>query len=312
MSQNTNTAPMTAGGSKSKAWLGAMRLRTLPLAASCVLAGTSVVAEDTINWGIFSLTLLTTLLLQILSNLANDYGDFTKGTDNEHRVGPARAMQSGLLTKKEMQRALLFFVAITLLSGISLLLLSFNLNYQLLQVLLFFALGIAAIAAAIKYTVGSNAYGYRGLGDLFVYLFFGITGVCGTAFLYNHQFELKWLLTGNTIGMLSCAVLNLNNLRDHINDKNSGKQTLVVKLGFEKGKTYQYLLFLGSFTSLLVYIALYGNAWNYLSMLPFLIILKTSKSISAIHEPAALDPFLKKVAISTFLVSLVLIITSII
>lgn len=256
---------------------------------------------------IFWLTLSTTLLLQILSNLANDYGDHIKGTDNINRVGPTRAMQTGVLSASSMKNALIVFSVLSLTSGLLLLWFAFRNTGHLINALLFLILGLAAIAAAIKYTVGKNPYGYRGLGDFFVFLFFGIVGVCGTAYLHSASFNSLWLLPAAAIGMLSSAVLNLNNLRDHINDAASGKITLVVKIGFERGKLYLYALIAGAFLAMLSFLVIsQSRPIQFLSLLPFLILTGVIICVAKNTVPAQLDPLLKKVAISTFLISLVL------
>ena len=192
-----------------KSWVSAARLRTLPLSISGIIVGSAIaIQEGFFNIVIFSLALGTTLGLQILSNFANDYGDGIKGTDNDERVGPARAIQSGLITHKEMKQGIVVTAFATLLLAILLIYSSFgkeNAGYALL----FFILGLAAIAAAIKYTVGNNAYGYRGLGDVFVFVFFGIVAVFGSYFLYSLKFSWEVLLPAFAIGFLSSAVLNL-------------------------------------------------------------------------------------------------------
>lgn len=285
-----------------------MRLRTLPLAASCVLTGSAINWQNnTHSWIIFVLCLLTTLILQILSNLANDYGDHVKGTDNNQRVGPTRAMQTGILSAASMRNSLILFSFLALLSGITLLYVAFRNTNNLLYVFIFFILGLAAIAAAINYTIGKNPYGYKGLGDFFVFIFFGIVGVCGTAYLHTTEWNWLWLLPATAIGLLSSAVLNLNNLRDHINDAASRKVTLVVKLGFNRGKIYQYLLMAMAFIVLTIYLILMNSELViYFYLLPFIILIGVARHVSKISNPADLDPLLKKVAISTFLISLLM------
>jgi 1,4-dihydroxy-2-naphthoate octaprenyltransferase len=291
-----------------KKWIQAMRLRTLPLAASCILAGAAAAkTQGEINGLVLALTLATTFLLQILSNLANDYGDYSHGVDNEQRVGPTRALQSGAISQAQMKRALVVTTLITLLSGLSLLWIVFSPRAQFVQALLMLLLGVAAIAAAIKYTVGNNPYGYRGLGDLFVFLFFGPVGVLGTCYLLTGRFEVLSLLLALTTGFYSTAVLNLNNLRDHVNDAASGKQTLVVKMGFTKGKLYQTLLIATGTSGLIVWLALHNSSKaQLLAFLPaatqFILLLKVWKT----QQPAALDGELKKVALLTFLTTLLL------
>lgn len=294
-----------------KSWISAARLRTLPLAASCTLTGSALAwTEGMGNWGIFCLALLTTFLLQILSNFANDYGDYSHGVDNAERVGPKRALQSGSITKQQMTSALVVCSLLTLLSGISLLWLSFASQGLFNQALIFLAIGIAAIGAAFKYTVGKNPYGYRGLGDLFVFLFFGIVGVCGTYYLYASEWNTWTLLPAITVGLLSTAVLNLNNLRDHINDAASGKRTMVVMLGFAGGKVYQALLVMFALVSMSVWMFKFNNTmveWLPLVILfmPVILLTKVFKTTN----PALLDPELKKIALSTFFFSILFFVT---
>ncbi len=295
-----------------KKWIQAMRLRTLPLAASCILAGAAAAkAQGDMNGFVLALTLATTFLLQILSNLANDYGDYSHGVDNEQRVGPTRALQSGAISQAQMKRALIITTAITLLSGMSLLWIVFSPKAQFMQALLMLLLGFAAIAAAIKYTVGSNPYGYRGLGDVFVFLFFGPVGVLGTYYLLSGVLDAEPMLLAMTTGFYSTAVLNLNNLRDHVNDAASGKQTLVVKMGFRKGKVYHTFLILTGSLSLCVWIFL--NAQSAFSWLPVVAAVGQCALLRTVwktEQPASLDPLLKKVAILTLLCSLLLAFTS--
>ncbi|MFZ4786395.1 MAG: 1,4-dihydroxy-2-naphthoate octaprenyltransferase, partial [Flavobacteriales bacterium] len=226
-----------------KKWLKAMRLRTLPLASSVVFAGASTAwSSPNFSVSIFSLLWLTVLLLQILSNLANDYGDYTHGTDNDQRVGPKRSVQAGEISPKQMKGAIILTSLLALIVGLCTLWLSFGVSTQLIMMLVFTILGLASIAAAIKYTAGKNPYGYKGLGDLFVFVFFGLIGVIGVHFVLAHSWGWGALWNALTIGALSTGVLNLNNLRDHVNDKQSGKNTIVVHLGFDKGKFYHYFI----------------------------------------------------------------------
>lgn len=286
-----------------------MRLRTLPLAASCVLMGAGIshdVWKYSSNGGlIVGLTLLTTFLLQILSNLANDYGDFMHGTDNEDRVGPERAMQSGAITKSEMLFGLIITSVLTLLSGLALLLISLGSAGLFGYALLFLTIGIVAIAAAIKYTAGKNPYGYRGLGDLFVFVFFGIVGVTGTAFLLTHSWNWSYLVPATTIGLLSCAVLNLNNMRDHVNDAASGKITIVVRMGFERARVYHAILILVGAGLFAVWLFSGMNRRvEVFSLAPVAILLGHLSTVFKTNEPASLNPQLKVVALSTFLIAL--------
>lgn len=290
---------------KSKAWIEAMRLRTLPLALSTVLTGSFFgFVGGGFTLSVFFLLIITTVSLQILSNLANDYGDAVKGTDNENRVGPERAIQSGAISVHEMKKGIFVFIALSFVSGVLLLLEAFGVENMLLG-LLFLLLGIGAIYAAIKYTVGKNAYGYSGLGDVFVFLFFGIVGVMGTTFVYTKELNWHLIFPSITIGFLSAAVLNMNNMRDIENDKACGKNTIVVKMGFDKAKHYHLFLILGAFLSWLLSGALFHfNYVFYISYIPFFMLIVHLITVMETDQPKKLDSELKKVAMSTFLISL--------
>jgi 1,4-dihydroxy-2-naphthoate octaprenyltransferase len=286
---------------KINSWISAARLRTLPLSISGIIVGTTIaVSEGVFNIIIFSLALATTLGLQVLSNFANDYGDGVKGTDNEDRVGPQRALQSGLITQKEMLQGIIITAIVTLLFAILLIYVAFgkeNLGYALF----FFLLGIAAIAAAIKYTVGKSAYGYRGLGDVFVFIFFGLVAVYGSYFLYAHQWNWLVLLPAFSIGFLSVGVLNLNNMRDRASDEKAGKITLVVKLGAKRAKNYHYALILGAILCLVLFTVLNLKSINDFLYLPaFIPLILHLKRVVENENATLLDPELKVLALSTF------------
>lgn len=289
---------------KFKTWVSAARLRTLPLSVSGILVGTGIAAQaGYFSLAVFSLALTTTLGLQILSNFANDYGDFVKGTDNEDRVGPERALQSGLITQGEMYYGMVITACATALFALMLIFVAFGAE-NLLYIILFILLGAAAIAAAIKYTIGERAYGYRGLGDVFVFLFFGIVGVYGCYFLYALDWDWKVLLPASAIGVLSAGVLNLNNMRDRISDKKAGKHTLVVKLGPARAKQYHYLLVLSAIFFMVIYTALTFVAWDdVLYWIAFFPLLRHLKVVMGNKDPEVLDPQLKVLAISTFLMA---------
>lgn len=288
-----------------KDWISAFRLRTLPLALSCILVGSAIAfQEGHFVRSVFILALTTTLFLQILSNLANDLGDAEKGTDNENRVGPDRAIQSGKITKEQMKKAVALFVVLSLASGVSLIYVG-NLGENVLAQLGFIVLGIACIIAAIKYTAGKSAYGYKGLGDLFVFIFFGLVGVCGSFYLYNKNLEIKHILPAMSIGLFSAAVLNLNNMRDHENDKASGKFTMAVKLGIKKAKLYHFtILIIGMLSSLFYVIQSPFIPLNLLFVLSYIPLVIHLITVGKNKSPEDLDPELKKVALSTFLFSI--------
>lgn len=292
-----------------------MRLRTLPLAVSGILMGSALSDLSGVESHkmITILALLTAIFLQILSNLANDYGDFTKGTDNENRVGNMRALQSGNITPKAMLHMIIVFVVLSLISGISLLYLAAdgNINYSFL---LFFILGLAAIAAAIKYTVGKSAYGYSGLGDVFVFVFFGLVAVLGVYILHNH-FTWRWpvdkwmILPAITVGFLSTAVLNTNNIRDIENDRVSGKNTIVVKMGLQKARIYHWFLLLGALLSLVFFIQANLLHWiQYISLLAFIPIIKQGVTVQRLEPSPKYNALLKQLSISTLLLVVVFVV----
>lgn len=231
---------------KLKYYIQSFRLRTLPLSVSGILLGSLLALScGKYNTWIFLLAICTTLCLQILSNLANELGDTLKGTDNEQRLGPTRSIQAGQLSLREFKRTILIFIFLSLISGISLVFVAFHtlLHSDSLLLLL---LGGAAILAAISYTMGKNPYGYRGLGDLSVFLFFGLLSTLGSYFLMAHSLSSVLLLPASSLGLLCCAVLNVNNIRDIENDKICGKNTIPVILGEQKARIYHTCLILGA------------------------------------------------------------------
>ena len=224
------------------AWIKAARLRTLPLAMCGILIGSLLAYHfGTFQLYVMVLCLLTAFFLQVLSNFANDYGDFKKGTDNENRIGPARTLQEGLITEQQMKKALIITSLLAFISGIALIAVSLQ-HAGLKSMLFFLGLGIASILAAIFYTVGKKAYGYSGLGDIFVFIFFGPVAVLGTYFLHQSRIDLPVVLPAICLGALSAGVLHMNNMRDIINDKASGKITIAVRLGLARGKKYHLIL----------------------------------------------------------------------
>nr|WP_284041153.1 1,4-dihydroxy-2-naphthoate octaprenyltransferase [Polaribacter sp. Z022] len=292
-----------------KNYIKAARLRTLPLSVSGIIIGCKLgfddvmYADSTITlWRtpIFWLAILTTIGFQVLSNFANDYGDGVKGSD-KNRTGEERMVSSGAITPKQMKSAMIITTIITLIIALLLIYVSFgkeNFGYSIL----FFGLGIASITAAIKYTVGNSAYGYSGFGDVFVFLFFGLLSVVGSYFLYTKHINLKVFLPAISVGLLSTAVLNLNNLRDREEDKKNNKNTLVVKLGNKKAKKYHYLLIFGALVSALIYSFLdFRTIYQLIFLVAFLPLFKNVKTVAQNKIPAELDSELKKVALSTFL-----------
>ena len=280
-------------------------MRTLPLALSSAILGSFLAyADGKFVMSVFILTLVTTLFLQILSNLANDFGDSMHGTDNMNRLGPERTVQSGKISKKEMKILIVVFVILSFLSGS--LLIYFGLqDSKSWLIVLYFLLGIASIVAAIKYTIGKNPYGYRGFGDLFVFLFFGLVGVGGTYFLHTQQFHLILLLPAASVGLLSAGVLNLNNMRDIENDAASGKKTLVVWMGSRNAKLYHSLLIV---VSLLLSVIFILQTWKSVYQLMFLLsVFPLGFHLAQVyinHVPQKLNNQLKILALTTFFFAL--------
>lgn len=288
-----------------KAWLNAARLRTLPLSIAGILMGTALASlYGYKDHTIFLLALLTTVGFQVTSNLANDYGDGVKGTDNADRIGPQRALQSGLLGRSELKRGILVSVLLSFILASALVLYAFR-HHSLWYVVLFIFLGIASIWASITYTVGDKAYGYKGLGDLFVFLFFGLLSVLGSMFLFTKSITAESFLPAISVGLLSTGVLNLNNLRDYESDKKSNKNTVVVGLGTKKGKQYHYGLLLGAFASMLLFLLLKFNDWKaYVCLLAFVPVFVHLRRVFQIKQAVQFDPELKKLALSTFLLGI--------
>ena len=290
-----------------KKWINAFRLRTLPLAFSCIIMGSGLAFGDgQFNSKVFVLALITTLFLQILSNLANDYGDFVKGTDNKNRVGPDRTLQSGLITKDEMVKAMWIIALLCSVFGVWLIYEGTK-GLDLHRAGFFAILGLAAMGAAVKYTMGKNPYGYAGLGDIFVFLFFGWLGVLGSYFLHTHTLNWELLLPASSIGFFTTAVLNINNMRDHLADEKSGKNTLVVRIGISWAKRYHFMLnFIG-----ILFIVLYTvpaiNAILFF-LFGFVLFIKPAREILRNKDHTSLDPYLKNQAIATFLFTIIFVV----
>lgn len=288
---------------KIKAWIGSFRLRTLPLSLSGVILG-SFISE---LYGKFNLTiciyaLLTTVFLQVLSNLSNDLGDSLKGTDNDSRQGPTRAMQTNLITKREMIGMIVVFILLSTFSGILLIYNSFD-NLFNKDGIYMLVLGGLAIIAAIKYTLGKHAYGYIGLGDIFVFIFFGLASVFGTFYLYTGIFDPIILMPASSIGLLSIGVLNLNNIRDIENDKVCGKITIPVRIGERRAKNYHYFLIGMSGVLMILYVLFIGSEYFYLLLLPYSSLIKHLAQVKKLSG-RALDGQLKVLSLNTLAFSL--------
>ena len=285
-----------------KNWILAARLRTLPLSISGIIVGSAYAYyQGFTDWRIVVLALLTTLGLQILSNYANDYGDGIKGTD-VNRIGEKRLVAAGVVSASQMKKAVIITASITFILAVTLIYIAFGKENFALS-LIFILLGIGSIGSAIKYTVGSNAYGYSGFGDLFVFIFFGLVSVIGSNFLFTHFIDWILFFPAIAIGLLSVAVLNLNNMRDIENDRIAGKNTLVVKMGLEKAKKYHYTLIS---IALVLFIFFSGMiAIKMYIYLPIILVLAMHlKTVKKSKKYEDFDPELKKVALSTFALSL--------
>jgi 1,4-dihydroxy-2-naphthoate polyprenyltransferase len=263
--------------------------------------GTALAAADhVVRWPVVGLCALTTILLQILSNLANDYGDTQNGADSALREGPARAVQSGAITPEAMRRGIVACGVLAFLSGLTLLWVAFGVA-QIPMALGFLALGLLCIWAAYRYTAGSNPYGYAGWGDPSVFVFFGLVGVLGTYFLQAQAVRPALLLPAAALGLLSTGVLNVNNIRDLTSDAATGKRTIPVRLGPRRARIYHALLLSGAL-GLLVVFALLERPWQFQSWLFVLaapLLAVNVKGVWRARTSAETDPFLKRLALTT-------------
>ena len=286
--------------SKLKIWLQAARLRTLPLSISGIIVGNGLAyGNDRFSLVILVLSLATTIAFQVLSNFANDYGDGVKGTDNESRIGPARVLQQGLLTRAQLKKGIQICAVVSLVFAFALIYVAFgtsDLQYSLIFVLL----GIASVVAAIKYTVGTNAYGYKALGDLFVFLFFGGVSVLGSYFLQVHEFQIELILPATAMGLLSVGVLNLNNMRDLHTDKEVNKITMAVLFGASLSKAYHTFLLIGAVLTAVFYVKMDIQP-AYLFMIAVLPMMIHLRRVLGYTDPQEFDPELKRLALCTFL-----------
>lgn len=285
-----------------KHWIQAARLRTLPLSVSGIIVGSSFAYyQGFSDWRIVVLALITTLGLQVLSNYANDYGDGIKGTD-ANRIGEKRMVAAGIITANQMKNAVIITAIFTFISALLLIYTAFGKENFALS-LIFILLGIGSIGAAIKYTVGKSAYGYSGFGDLFVFIFFGWVSVIGSNFLFTHFIDWKLFLPATSIGLLSVAVLNLNNMRDIENDKIAGKNTLVVKMGLKWAKNYHQIILAIGMICFMIFAILIGTSSLSILIINIPIILHMNK-VNKSEKYEDFDPELKKVALSTFALSI--------
>ncbi|MBX2843026.1 MAG: 1,4-dihydroxy-2-naphthoate polyprenyltransferase [Flammeovirgaceae bacterium] len=283
-----------------KYWIEAFRLRTLPLAIACIGMGSFLAAsQNEFRWEVFLLSALTTIFLQVLSNLANDYGDSKHGADSAEREGPTRAVQSGKITSKAMKNAMFIFAILSFISGLSLIWVSFD-QENLIIILIFLILGILAIGAAITYTAGPSPYGYAGLGDISVMVFFGWLGVLGTFYLHTSAWNWINLLPATSCGLFATAVLNVNNIRDIPSDKIAGKMSIPVRIGREKARIYHWLLLGFGLVLSTIYVFLnFQSGWQLLFLLALPLLLKNGKAVSKYEKSSDLDPYLKQMALTT-------------
>lgn len=282
-------------------WILAARPRTLPLALASIGMGAFLAATvNNFRWSIFLLSALTTIFLQILSNLANDYGDSIHGADSREREGPARAVQSGYISPQAMKKAIAWFTLLSFISGVALLLVALGLNLKTL--LFFLAIGILAVIAAITYTSGNNPYGYAGFGDISVLIFFGIVGVIGSFYLHTQYFDWAYLLPALSCGLFSTAVLNVNNIRDIKTDKIAGKKSIPVRIGRKRAVIYHWGLLISGVAASVLFVFLNFHSYFQLLFLVCLpLFIKNGLAVQNKHKASELDPYLKQMALATLL-----------
>ena len=290
---------------KLKMWWETARPKTLPLALASIFTGSALgywANPQGFNGLVMALCLLTTILLQVLSNFANDYGDHQKGSDTEERIGPLRGIQKGAISAKELKWGLILMVVASFLSGSFLI----GIAYETLSDLFAFAvLGILAIVAAITYTVGAKPYGYMGLGDISVLVFFGLLGVGGTYYLQTHSIDSHIILPAIGSGLLASAVLNINNLRDIEQDAKAGKNTLAVRLGAYKGRVYHCILLSIAALCYLAFAVATAISWtNYLFVLAMLLLAKHAIFVYRSQQPSELRPMLAQMSMISLLINI--------
>ena len=276
-----------------------MRPRTLPLALACIGMGAFLAADaEAFRWSVFGLSALTTVLLQILSNLANDYGDSQHGADSDDREGPQRAVQSGAISAAAMRKAIGLFVVLCLASGLALLYVALGWEWQ--TFLFFLGLGILSIVAAITYTASKKPYGYVGLGDISVVVFFGLVAVLGSTFLYLQEIRYAYFFPALSCGLFATAVLNVNNIRDIESDTKAGKRSIPVRIGRRAAVVYHGILLGLGVASALAYTLLYWQSgWQLLFLITVPLFWINLHAVISRTDARSLDPFLKQMALST-------------
>ncbi|MDL1913162.1 MAG: 1,4-dihydroxy-2-naphthoate octaprenyltransferase [Bergeyella sp.] len=299
-----------------KDWISAARLRTLPLSLSGIVMGSFLARWKLKTVGgvwdvrIFTWAVIVTLLYQILSNYANDYGDGVKGTDHARNAkAEVRAVSSGKISAEAMRKAVFFFSLLSFFASIVLLCTAFTPFSR--AFFIFTGLGILCILTAIGYTMGKKPYGYYGLGDLMVFIFFGGVSVIGSYYLFTKSLDLDIILPASAVGFMSVAVLNLNNMRDLHSDRLSGKKTLALRLGYKNAMIYEMVLLQLPLIFILIFLGLenffqIGKYYPFIVMVLYLPLARVRKNILSTKEPENLDLFLKHVSIITFMMSVLL------
>jgi 1,4-dihydroxy-2-naphthoate octaprenyltransferase len=285
----------------TKNWIRAFRLRTLPLSLSCIAMGNFIAYNDgSFNLIIFILSFLTTIFLQILSNLANDYGDAKFGADNEERTGPKRLVQDGLISAKSMKKMIMFFALLSLITGLLLLYIS---KLETIAYIVFLILGITAIIAAINYTISvKKPYGYKGFGDFSVFVFFGLLAVLGSYFLQTKTIDPFLILPAITCGFFATGVLNINNIRDIESDKLAGKISVPVRIGLKNAVLYHGFLLFGGFGASIIYsLIIFESTYQFLFLLTLPLFYRNFQAVKNTGSSRSLDPYLKQLSVSTLI-----------
>lgn len=284
----------------AKDWIIAARPRTLPLAIANIAMGGALAAYfGQFSWLILHLTIGTAVALQILSNLANDYGDSIHGADHVEREGPDRSVQSGAITSDQMKKAMILTGAFALVLGLTLIYFS---QVSIAGSVVFIGLGLVSIWAAVNYTAGSNPYGYRALGDLSVFLFFGLLSVIGSFYLQSGYFEPSILLPAMSCGLFSMAVLNINNIRDIKSDQLAGKRSLAIKMGRTNAVRYHLFLLAVGLACAVSFMAMhFSSYWQYLFLVVTPLLFVNFNAVRSKTKAMELDPFLKQMALTTLL-----------
>ena len=287
----------------TKAVIRSMRLRTLPLSTAGIVLGIMLAcAEHCVPWYVILLTILTTVSLQILSNMSNELGDWLSGVDGNGREGPKYGIEGGGLSEDDMRSCIRITMLVCMILGLAMIRASFGTILRIESECLV-VLGAAAIWAAMHYTLGKKPYGYRGLGDVFVFIFFGLVPVAGGFFVCSHQMDLSTLLPGAAVGLFSVGVLNVNNMRDMKSDAGT-RITVPLKLGERRAKIYHTILICGGWCLMLLYTILVTKGWQpYLYMLTLPLYIKHLIGIWK-RSGRELDPMLPMLVISTLIFAL--------